>query len=90
METKVYLDNIKCHGCANSISSKLKSIDIDNHEVIVEEGAIKFEYESESEIDKVLSTLKKMGYPERDQSNLIDSAKSYVSCMIGRVKGSDN
>ena len=87
MKTKLYLDNIKCHGCANSIASKLNELGVSNSKVLVDEGAVEFDHSSESEIELVKSSLKKMGYPEQDQSNLMDSAKSYVSCMIGRVKG---
>ena len=87
MRTKLYFDNIKCHGCGNTIAAKLKSIGFDDAKVLVEEGAIEIDERQENLVDELKIALKKLGYPEKDQSNLVDSAKSYVSCMIGRVKG---
>lgn len=86
MDTTLYLDNIKCHGCAHSISSKLEELKVNQHQIDVENGAIQMEYDTEEQLESIKKVLKKLGYPERDQSNLGDRAKSYISCLVGRIK----
>ena len=86
MNTILYLDNIKCGGCANSISKKLTSIEgITEVDVDIEGGAIKMNFSNESILETAKTALAKMGYPEKGTSDFIDNAKSYVSCMIGRM-----
>ena len=86
MNTILYLDNIKCGGCANSISKKLTSIEgISEVDVDIEGGAIKMIFSNESILEAAKTALAKMGYPEKGTSDFIDNAKSYVSCMIGRM-----
>jgi copper chaperone len=87
METiKLYLDNIKCSGCANSIIKRLHEMEgVESASVNVEEGYISFDSLNENMIDNVKSAMAKMGYPEKGTSDFIDNAKSYVSCMIGRM-----
>jgi len=80
------LDNIKCHGCAASIKSRLKKSGFENIIVDVDQGKVEIDAPSDRNIEEALSLLKKMGYPERHQSKLGDAARSYVSCMIGRLK----
>lgn len=86
MKRTLFLDNIKCGGCANSIATKLKSKGVEEVEVNIDEGSVSFTDVNEEHVDEVKKWLKAMGYPERDQSNFGDAAKSYVSCMIGRIK----
>lgn len=86
MNTTLLLDNIKCGGCANSISKKLISIEgISDVNIDIEGGAIKMNYKSENSLEEAKIALSKMGYPEKGTSDFIDNAKSYVSCMIGRM-----
>ena len=86
MNVTLTLNNIKCHGCANSIASKLDQMDgISDTSVNVDLGQVSFNSEDESIIENARQKLAKMGYPEGDPS-AIQTAKSYVSCMIGRVK----
>jgi copper chaperone len=83
---KLYLDNIKCSGCANSISKRLNEIEgVESATVNVEEGYISFNSQNKNILDNVKSAMAKMGYPEKGTSDFIDNAKSYVSCMIGRL-----
>ena len=82
----VLVDNIKCGGCANRIEQKLTDLrGVDNVEVKVEEGAVMYQVEDAIAEEKLLNTLAAMGYPKQGESTVIDNAKSYVSCMIGRV-----
>ena len=84
----MYLDNIKCHGCMNTISSKLDALGFPNHEINVEEGKINIDHDHEDDLDKIAKALKNLGYPKKGTSKFTDSAKSYVSCAIGKIKSS--
>ncbi len=86
IKQEIKVHNIKCGGCANSIQSSISSIEgVSQVEIDIEEGVVSFDADTEKEIDKVRTKLESMGYPE-DDPTLVQSAKSYVSCMIGRLK----
>jgi len=84
MSTTISATNIKCHGCAKSITTKLQGI-IEEVSVNVDEGTVTVGSEDSTTITKVKELLSKMGYPEQDPS-LVQTAKSYVSCAIGRMQ----
>lgn len=80
------VENIKCHGCAGTISTELKKLGTDYKvHVIPEDGLV--EIDSNQEIDRniVLDKLKHLGYPESADNNVLRKAQSYVSCMLGRI-----
>lgn len=87
METTIHIQNLKCGGCANTITKGIATIDsIQNISVNVEESSVTFSYENEGILDEVKSKLKAMGYPEDGEANTLGSkAKSYVSCAIGKM-----
>lgn len=89
METKIEVENIRCGGCANTITKKLLenpaikavNIDIENQTVTVE---------SDAEVrESAVKTLSGLGYPERGTVSGLESLKgkavSVVSCAIGRI-----
>jgi len=89
MRYTIAVENIKCHGCANSIRSKLteqelaQSVDVD-----VERGEVHVEGKPEWR-DRVAMALARMGYPEvgsvEGMKAAAAKAKSFVSCAIGRI-----
>jgi copper chaperone len=82
----VLVDNIKCGGCAHRIEQKLTDLrGVSEVKVNIEEGAVLYEVEDAIAEEKIMNTLAAMGYPKQGESTVVDSAKSYVSCMIGRV-----
>ncbi|HMT52913.1 MAG: heavy-metal-associated domain-containing protein [Saprospiraceae bacterium] len=84
MEIKV--ENIKCHGCANTIKNGLLKIKgVEQVQVNVEKGTIDVEGKDEIDRDEIVSRLHSMGYPEPGQGSGLTTATSFVSCMIGRV-----
>ena len=88
MTTTLNVHNIKCGGCATSIMDKLTKLDgISKLTVDPEKGEVTFDATDDTVAEKVKSTLSQMGYPE-DDPNMIQTAKSYVSCMVGKVKNS--
>ena len=85
--TSFEIQNVKCTGCVGRISEKLSKID-GVSDVSFDEALdnIVFNVASDDQINQVKETLAKMGYPLSGMENtLTDKAKSYVSCMIGRI-----
>ena len=87
METTIHIQNLKCGGCANTITKGISSIEaIRNVSVNVDESTVTFSYETEDQVNEVKSKLKSLGYPEAGKANTFGSkAKSYVSCAIGKM-----
>jgi copper chaperone len=87
METTLYIQNLKCGGCANTITKNLSTIEgIQNITVNVEESAVGFSYANYDQLNTVKDKLKVLGYPEDGAANSLGSkAKSYVSCAIGKM-----
>lgn len=84
---KIQVENIKCGGCENSIKSALKNkYKLDEVLIDNESGIIEVRASHEFDEGKIADTLAKMGYPKIGEGNNLQKAKSYVSCMIGRIK----
>lgn len=80
------VENIKCGGCIGSIKRELQLLDSDIFiGVDVEKGTIKITGPGVMDKSVYLKKLKQMGYSEKGVGNLIDKAKSYISCMIGKI-----
>lgn len=82
--------NVKCGGCANTLTTKLAeefgevSVDLD-----VEPRKITLEIE-ESQIPALRQSLKTLGYPMSDEDltpmeGFTTTAKSFVSCAVGKM-----
>ena len=86
------VENIRCGGCANTITMKLAEmdgvkevhVDVDEKKVTVSTNP-----SSDPNIRQTLSEkLAKLGYPERGtigSNGLMTKAASVVSCAIGKV-----
>lgn len=87
MNTNTIVENIKCGGCANRIVTKLSNLkDVSEVSVSVDEGKVTFDHTASETVHKVNTQLKSMGYPQLGEGSKLDNAKSYVSCMIGRIQ----
>jgi copper chaperone CopZ len=85
----ITVENIKCGGCAGSITKKLvEAFDTENIEVNIEQGTISIDVD-DARRDEVAKVLLNLGYPETDSVEGFDSAKakakSFVSCAIGKM-----
>ncbi len=82
----LYIQNVKCGGCANTITTKISDLEgISNVKVTVEEGKIEFD-SNEELVEIVKEKLKSLGYPENGDTNSIGTkAKSFVSCAVGKI-----
>ena len=89
MELLFEVENVKCGGCARSITNALRadrritavSVDPSRGTVVVEASA---DVRTET-----ASTLARLGYPEKGSVEGLRSAaaaaKSFVSCAVGRL-----
>ena len=85
----ITVENIKCGGCAGSITKKLvEAFDTEAIEVNIEQGTISIDVEDARRED-VTQVLLDLGYPETDSVHGFGSAKakakSFVSCAIGKM-----
>jgi len=82
----IIIDNLKCGGCANTVKKQLSLMEgVKKVTVDVETSAVVVEKEMAVTRISLIEKLTKWGYPEAGTSNLIQTAKSYVSCAIGRL-----
>ncbi|KAB5490926.1 MULTISPECIES: heavy-metal-associated domain-containing protein [Flagellimonas] len=87
MKTTFQVQNLKCGGCANTISSKLSELEgIQSVIVEKENSSVSFEHQYPDDISLVKKALRKMGYPTVDDENgILLKAKSYMSCASGKL-----
>ncbi|WP_347173509.1 heavy-metal-associated domain-containing protein [Polaribacter uvawellassae] len=86
METKIYIENLKCGGCAATIKKGILTVDgVADVNVNVDESLVEVTTKSDA-ITAVKEKLAKMGYPEvGDVNTFLHKAKSYVSCATGKM-----
>lgn len=87
MTYSIAIQNLKCGGCAKTITNRLTKIDtISNLNVNVADSIVQFDLGDEQNLSIIKNELKALGYPEQGEANSLGSkAKSFVSCAIGRV-----
>jgi copper chaperone CopZ len=87
MKTSIIVQNLKCGGCANTITNKIKELKgITDINVEVDESKVSFNYADEQDAIAVKEKLKNLGYPSIEDANSITSkAKSFVSCATGKL-----
>ena len=86
MEKKALkIQNLKCHGCANTIIKQLLKLD-GISDVTVNNDTDEVNVETDNQLELVTKKLSDLGYPLVSQNNsLPKKAKSYVSCAVGRM-----
>lgn len=87
MKTSISVQNLKCDGCAHTISSNISSLEnISNLHVDVEENKVSFNYLNDTDILIVKEKLRHLGYPSIEDNNSFTSkSKSFVSCATGKI-----
>ena len=89
MTYEIQVENIKCGGCASTITSRLNKLDsIDTCDVDIEQGLISIDGDETNRAD-VAQLLFKLGYPESGTTEGLKAAaakaKSFVSCAVGKL-----
>lgn len=87
MKTAIGVQNLKCGGCAKTITSKISEIEkISNISVDVASALVSFEHENLNDAFTVKDKLKALGYPSIDsKSSITAKAISFVSCATGKM-----
>jgi copper chaperone len=86
MVTEILVENIKCNGCMTSIKNALQKIKgIDEVSIDLDKELIMIQSQAPIDLDIVVKSLAKMGYPEKGENTTLLKAKSFVSCAIGRL-----
>ena len=87
IKEKIIIANLKCAGCATTIAHELLHLKgVKYVDVINDEDAVEVEYEG-IERKIIVQKLHDLGYPEAtDENGLLLQAKSFSSCMIGKIK----
>ncbi|MEM9678919.1 MAG: heavy metal-associated domain-containing protein [Bacteroidota bacterium] len=87
MNAVVYIQNLKCHGCAHTIKTQLEKMEgVSMVGVNNDDDSVSFEYTRPEDLDAVTDKLSSLGYPTADSPNSIaKKAKSFVSCAVGRI-----
>ncbi len=87
MEATIEIQNLKCGGCANTITTQLSKLNgISDVSVNNDTDEVRFNYNSEEEFETVKTKLSDLGYPiVGEQNSLPKKAKSFVSCAVGRI-----
>ena len=83
---QIFVENIKCAGCMNSIKTALlklrgvAAVEIykDEDKVCVSGIAV--------EKEMVTAKLSSLGYPQKGNNNLLNKTKSFVNCALGRYE----
>ena len=89
MNYEISVENIKCGGCAGTITKKINIIDgVNGTEVDIEAGIVKVDGIDGLQ-ETLTSNLLKLGYPESCTAEGIAAvkakARSFVSCAIGKI-----
>ncbi|MEN8815488.1 MAG: heavy metal-associated domain-containing protein [Nonlabens sp.] len=88
MKTSIIVQNLKCGGCANTITSKLSQLEnITDIVVDADASTVSFSAIGPDEALTVKERLKTLGYPSiEDENGMLSKAKSFVSCATGKMK----
>lgn len=87
MNTTLKIQNLKCHGCANTIVNQLTKLEgVSGVKVNNDTDEVALNFESDSQLRQVTKKLSDLGYPLLGENNsLPKKAKSFVSCAVGRM-----
>jgi copper chaperone CopZ len=87
MKASVIVQNLKCDGCAKTITSRLSEMNqLSDIYVDTETASVHFTYENIDDAILVKDKLKALGYPSIQYKNSLSAkARSYVSCATGKM-----
>ena len=87
MKTSIIVQNLRCGGCANTITKALASLaTIQDVSIDVSNAMVSFQYQDFNDSLEVKSILEGLGYPSvTAKNNLKSKATSFISCATGRI-----
>lgn len=87
------VSNVRCGGCANTITKALQEVGFKeiNVDLSCEPRKVTVEAVDEAQLAQVQAILRELGYPLiTEENSVLNSAKlkvkSFVSCAIGKIK----
>ena len=85
--TKFKIMNLRCGGCASTITSKIQELKgVDKVKVHIEESTVDVDHNDQINAETLAEKLKQLGYPTEGENNdLLTKAKGLKSCMIGKL-----
>jgi copper chaperone len=91
MKRTVTVENIRCGGCARTISRGLEAINgVSGVTVDVARGGVSFTADDAAH-EAAVRRLREMGYPEPGTAtglgSAVATARSFVSCATGKMGG---
>jgi len=89
MAYEIKVENIKCGGCAGTISKRLNELDsVEECQVDIDNGIVSISGDESSRYEAT-QLLLKLGYPETGTAEGLKAAKakakSFVSCAVGKI-----
>jgi copper chaperone len=89
MEHVIEVENIRCGGCANTITHSLQKLEgVSSVSVDIENGRVAGTTAADDR-ERLVAALLKHGYPEKGSAEGLEAAKakakSFVSCAIGKL-----
>ncbi|MEP0132056.1 MAG: heavy-metal-associated domain-containing protein [Eudoraea sp.] len=87
MKASVIVQNLKCGGCAKTITSKLSEMNhLSDIDVDTETATVHFTCENVDDAILVKDKLKALGYPSIEYKNSVSAkARSFFSCASGKM-----
>jgi len=90
MTISITVENIRCSGCANTITKKLMAIDsVTSVDIDIDEQRVTIQTDDPSARPTYIKMLLTLGYPEQGSvegiTALKGKAKSVISCAVGKV-----
>ncbi len=92
MKTTIHIQNLKCNGCAQTITDKLSELTgINQVSVEVDAEEVELDYQSDQVLITAKQKLLAIGYPEEEETNsTITKVKSYISCVTGKISSHES
>lgn len=87
MKTALKVQNLRCSGCANTISNRLERIHgVQAVEVNTADDLVEITHQNESALNAAVYKLGRLGYPLDFAENTLGmKASSLLSCARGRI-----
>ncbi len=84
---KIIIENLKCHGCANTIRKEVSKLNgVSEVEIGMEDSSVNVGFDETIQTkENILKKLARLGYPETGHNSLTSEVVSYVSCAVGRM-----
>ncbi len=91
------VDNVRCSGCANTITKALQELGCKeiNIDLSCEPRKVTIDVSDEAQLAQVKGILRQLGYPITTEENSTFSstalkAKSFISCAVGKFSSSSD